>query len=143
MFGYVVYLALASSTALLRNINKAQFIDEKPIIFDSRQAKLLSFELPLDVFIHDKKMRKNVDEFNSRLYVWIDEEGTPLESKMTFEGEGRAYLFLSMEAKGENISRYTLVKDRLITIYNSFSLETDATWGERLYQSTKTVKAIN
>ncbi len=135
--------SIASSTVLLRNINKAQFIDEKATIFDGREARKLSFELPLEVFIHDKKMRQNVDEFSSRLYIWIDDEGTPLESKMTFEGEGRAYLFLSMEAKGENISRYTLVKDRLVTVHNTFSLETDATWGERLYQSTKTAKATN
>ncbi len=107
---------LSASSSLLRDINQAQFIDEKQAVHKGQDSRLLRFKLPMEFFISDKKVRSYVNEFEAQYFVWIDRDGAPIESRIEFNGRGRVLLFFKISAKGSTFSNYQVLDDRLLVV---------------------------
>ena len=122
------YVSAASS--LLRQLERATFIDEQEIQYQDTNARVLNFEMPMESIVSDKKTREYVDKFESSYQVIINEQGIPLETRLEFSGKGRAYIVLSLKAYGNGLSKFTVVDNRLVTVHQEFTSGWDSTFGE-------------
>lgn len=122
------YVSAASS--LLRQLERATFIDEQEIDYNGIAARLLNFEMPMESIVSDKKTREYVSKFQSNFQVIIDEKGIPLETKLDFSGKGRAYIVLSVKAYGNGTSKFTVIDNRLVKVHQEFTNGWDTTFGE-------------
>ncbi len=107
---------LSSASLLLEEISQGTFVKEQQVDFNGESVRSLSFSLPLNFFVQDEKVRGYVDEFESNYQILINQQGIPLESRMSFAGEGTAYVFFSLEAKNNTVSRYQVVGKRLVRV---------------------------
>ena len=105
---------LSASTSLLRDINQAKFIDEQKTVHEGKDSRVLRFKLPMEFFISDEQVRSYVDEFEAQYLVWIDRDGTPIESQIEFNGRGRVFVFFKISAKGSTFSKYQVLDNRLL-----------------------------
>jgi len=121
---------LSASSSLLRRVEQATFLDEEVVDYQGKHYRMLSFELPMKSIISDKKTREYVDRFESQFQVIIDDQGIPLETRLDFNGKGRAYIVLSMKAFGNGLSQFTVVDNRLVTVRQEFTSGWDSTFGE-------------
>ncbi len=121
---------LSAAPNLLRFINKAQFINEQQINDLGHSLRQLNFDLPLAAVIENKEVHEYVDEFNGRYQITIDDNGVPIESKITFNGSGSAYIFFTMTLSQSNTSAYRLINDRLVNTEKTFHFERKSTWGK-------------
>lgn len=129
---------LSASASLLRDIQQAEYLDEKLDIYNKHPARLLRFKLPMKYFISDKETRSYVKKFDATYHLWIDAQGNPLGSKMAFKGKGRAYIFFTMEATGAGFSTYKIVGNRLVNVHQESTFENDSTFGK--YSGGKVIK---
>lgn len=123
---------LSASSSLKRRIAKAEFVGEEQQDFEGRPARLLTFNLPLDAIIDDKKTRKYVSKFEGKYTILIDSDGVPLESNTKFKGKGRAFVILSVKAKSSDYNRYQIVDKRLVRVHNEYHREFSSTFGDNL-----------
>lgn len=106
---------LFAAAGLSRSLEKAIFKSEKVDAFNGRPARLLNFELTLDNKVPEKD-RKYVNKFEGAVDVWIAEDGTPLGSRSSLSGSGRAYVVVSFEFKNHEEWVYGVVGDRLVVL---------------------------
>lgn len=107
---------LSSSSNLVDFIEQTTFISEEKVMLKDQEVRLLTFDLAMETLITNKRTRKYVDDFSASYQIWIKPDGTPVESKLTFNGSGSAYLVLSVEAYGENIEYYQVIEERLVLV---------------------------
>jgi len=123
---------LSASPSLKRRIAKAEFVSEEQQEFEGQPARLLTFNLPLDAIIDDKKTREYVSKFEGKYTILIDIDGVPLQSNTTFKGKGRAFVILSVKANSSNYNRYQIIDDRLVRVFNEYHREFSSTFGDNL-----------
>lgn len=105
---------LSAATGLRDRIKQLSFIDEKKQSYQGREVRVLSFDMPIETIIDDKKAREFVTKFKASYRIWIEDDGTPVETQMTFKGKGSAYVFFSLEAKSSAVSKYRVSNGRLL-----------------------------
>lgn len=120
---------LSSSSNLASFIEKTAFVSEKKVTLADKEVRLLTFDLEMETLIKSKKMRKYVDDFSASYQVWIANDGTPLETKLNFNGSGSAYLIFSVEAYGENTEQYKVINDRLVLIKSEYISGSKSSFG--------------
>lgn len=130
---------LSASASLKRRIAKAEFIGEEAQEFEGQPARLLTFNLPLDAIIDDKKTREYVSKFEGKYSVLIDSEGVPLESKTKFNGKGSAFVILTVKANSANYDKYEVIDNRLVRVVNEYHREFSSTFGENLETGSSTI----
>jgi hypothetical protein len=123
---------LSASPSLKRRIAKAEFVKEEQLEFEGQAARLLTFKLPLEAIIDDKKTRQYVSKFEGKYSILIDNNGVPLQSKTTFKGTGRAFVILSVKANSTNYNRYQIIDNRLVRVLNEYHREFSSTFGDNL-----------
>jgi hypothetical protein len=123
---------LSAAPNLLRRIAKAEFVGEEQHEFEGQPARLLTFSLPLEAIIDDKKTREYVSKFEGKYSILIDDNGVPLESKTQFKGKGRAFVILSVKANSSNYNRYQVIDNRLVRVHNEYRREFSSTFGDNL-----------
>jgi hypothetical protein len=121
---------LSASPSLMRRIAKAEFVSEQKQEFEGKPARLLSFNLPIEAIIDDKKARQYVSKFEGKYTILIDSDGVPLESKTKFKGKGRAFVILSVKANSSNHNRYQIIDNRLVRVRNEYHREFFSTFGD-------------
>ena len=131
-----VFPILSSASPILDLIAQGEFIEETTTEYLGKDLRLLSFSLPLESFIDDKKFRSYVSKFSGSLEIIIDDNGVPLETRRKYSGKGSAYIFFSMKAKGEIISRFSKNNDRLIRVERQVNTTSSSTFNDREYQAT-------
>lgn len=105
---------LSAAASLARRMEQATFIDETEVKFHDKTKRSVNFSLPLEALIRDKKTRGYVSKFSGHFSVIIDDDGTPLQSKLKFSGKGSAYIIFSVKAYGEAVSDYQVTNNRLV-----------------------------
>lgn len=123
---------LSASSSLKRRIAKAEFIGEELQDFEGIPARLLTFNLPLDAIVDDKKTREYVSKFDGKYSILIDSDGVPLESNTQFNGKGSAFFILSVKANSANYNRYRVIDNRLVRVINEYHREFSSTFGDNL-----------
>lgn len=123
---------LSASPSLQRRIAKAEFVAEEQQEFEGQPARLLTFNLPLDAIIDDKKTREYVSKFEGKYTILIDSAGVPLESKTQFKGKGRAFVILAVTANSSDYNRYQIVDNRLVRVRNEYHREFSSTFGDNI-----------
>lgn len=121
---------LSANKAIARRVSQATFIDEQQVDFQGQVVRQLNFELPLKAVIKDKKVREYVKKFSAKYQILIDDEGIPFQTTLDYQGKGRAYIVLSMKAKGSRVSKYTVVSDRLVRLSSHHVGSYSSTFGD-------------
>ena len=137
-----LHRALAASTDFLQFIAKGEYISEKLVKFNDQNIRLLSFELPMEAIISNKRTREYVDDFTANYQVWIDDAGIPLKSHLAFNGRGSAYLVLSVEAYGQNTEFYQLINQRLVIVNSESKHGSKSFFGDFERYEKKVVNVI-
>lgn len=132
---------LSSSDNLARFIEQAIFLKEEITELQGQRVRLLTFDLAMETLMTNKKTRKYVDDFSASYQIWIANDGTPLESKLSYEGSGSAYLVLSIEAYGSNTEYYQVRNNRLLLVKAESTRGSKSFFGdfERKEQKTLTL----
>ncbi|GHE94826.1 hypothetical protein [Thalassotalea profundi] len=120
---------LSAASDIIRTMAQANFINEEAITINGEELRQLNFELPVSAIINDKRTREYVKKFESSYSVVIDDNGIPISTKIDFNGKGRAYIVLSVKAKGFEHATYQVVEQRLVRITNESSSTFDSTFG--------------
>mgnify|MGYP003669323414 FL=1 len=124
---------LSSAQTILDIIAKGKFTTESNIDYLDKQVRVLDFDLPLESFIDDKKTRGYVNKFNGSYKVLINDEGIPIETRMSYSGKGSAYIFFSMSAESETTSQFEIKGTRLVRINKTVESSSSSTFNERTY----------
>lgn len=111
---------LSAAASLARRMEQATYIDETQVSFNDSLKRSINFSLPLEALIRDKKTRGYVNKFSGDFSVIIDEDGTPLQSKLKFSGKGSAYIIFSVKAYGEAVTDYQVSNNRLVLAKQSY-----------------------
>ncbi len=128
---------LSASSNILRTLNKAKLLNEASVEYQGKAARQLFFQLPLEAIIDNQDIRDYVDNFNSEFSITIDEQGIPLQSKLTFEGNGTAFIIFSLKASQTSVSTYRIFGDRLVNIKQEYTRKQKSTWGINNSSGTK------
>jgi hypothetical protein len=130
---------LSSANNMLREINKATFIDQQAYSYNDTPALLLRFNLPLEAIIDDAKTRDYVSTFEGVYKIVIDKDGVPLETQMEFKGKGRAFLVLSVKVDNTEVSRFEVVDTRLVRVHHEYSNAIYSTFGDNMSSGKNTL----
>jgi hypothetical protein len=131
---------LSASSDLIRSLNKARLITEEVTEYQGKNVRKLIFELPLEAIISSQDVRDYVDDFTSQYSIIIDKNGIPLQSQLTFEGNGTAFIIFSLEASQSSKSTYQVFGKRLVEVKQEFSRKQKSTWGINNSSGLKTLK---
>lgn len=107
-------MMLSAVNALQRQIEEASFKGEKTDNYNGKPARLLTFEFGMERLPASAK--KYVRNFEARLDIWIQADGTPLASKLVEQGSGRAFLVVGFQQASEESNVYQVHGDRLLII---------------------------
>lgn len=121
--------SLNAVNQLKRVIDQSEFISEQAVELLDKKLRKLTFKMPLKLLITHPKTQKYVDSFTSQLEVYINNQGIPVQSEVSYKGKGRAYLVISMKVEGSVLTEYELVGDRLIEKYHLEISRYDSTFG--------------
>jgi hypothetical protein len=127
-----VHNQLSSANKMLREINKATFIDEQAYSYNDIPTRLLRFNLPLEAVINDAKTRDYVSTFEGVYKIVIDQDGVPLETQIEFKGKGRAFLVLSVKVDNSEVSKFEVVDNRLVRVHHEYSNAIYSTFGDNM-----------
>lgn len=119
---------LSAAGNLQRFIQKATFQREEKQQCEQGEIRELSFDLPLEAVISNKKVRGYVNDFDGQYKIWIDQQGFPLKSALSFSGSGRAFIFFSMEAQTHATTHYQVVGNRLVILDREYYRAYDSSW---------------
>jgi hypothetical protein len=128
---------LSAAGGLTRMLSKAVFKSEKASTYGGKPARLLSFELPLDVI--SEKDRKYVKKFDASFSIWIADDGTPLASQGIQNIAGSIFVVIRFTIKNEDSAVYAVVGDRLLTLRKEAS---NSASGAGEQGDSKTVKTL-
>lgn len=131
---------LSAASSLLRRIDQAQFVDEQQDQYKDETVRLLRFNIPVEQIIRDKKTRSYVSKFSASYTIWIDDDGTPLQTRLEYSGKGRAYLFFKITASGSETAKYQVVDDRLVMLTQESNNENDTSFGVYENQEMRTLQ---
>ena len=124
---------LSSAQPILDAISKGELRGETRIEYFDQQVRVLDFELPLESFIDDKKTRGYVNKFKGSYQVLIDDEGVPIETRLTYSGKGSAYIFFSMSAESQITSQFQIKGTRLVRVNKTIESNSTSTFNDRTY----------
>jgi hypothetical protein len=127
---------LSSARTILDYIEQGEFNSEEQIEYLDKKVRVLDFTLPLESFIDDKKVRGYVSKFNGSYKVLINDEGIPIETRMSYSGKGSAYIFFSMTAESEITSQFQKDGTRLVRINRTIESNSSSTFNDRTYSGT-------
>lgn len=133
---------LSAANRMLRQINNASFIGERAQEYAGETLRVLSFDLPLEMLIDDKKVRGYVKDFDGKLDITIDKAGIPLKSEIKFKGKGRAYIVLSMKAHSQATTFYQRVGERLLIMHHEFERGYESTFGEGITRGSRSLQLL-
>lgn len=133
---------LNMATELLLLMQRATFIADKSHYSPSAQRNLLTFELPIDMMLRNKRTRQYVDEFTATYKLYINAEGIPLRSELVFEGSGSAYLVLHMSAYGNQSETFQVVNNRLILASSESTKGSTSIFGDFERKQTKAMRLL-
>jgi len=134
---------LSSADILLAKIEQGELINEERIDYNGGSVRSLTFSLPLQFFIENKKVRGYVDEFESSYQVLINDQGIPFETRMNFSGEGTAYVIFSLETVTHKVTRYKVFGDRLVRISKESKSINNSTFNDRTFESSWQVEVTS
>jgi hypothetical protein len=98
---------------LLRTLEQAQFVEEKPETWNGQLARLLSFKLTPRM---SEKDRKFIKELEATAKVWVDANGLPLGAESSVYVRGRAMLVIGFESTQHEQYRFAPVGNRLLVV---------------------------
>lgn len=127
---------LSSAQKILDAISQGKLRGETQMEYFDQQVRVLDFELPLESFIDDKKTRGYVDKFKGSYKVLINEQGVPVETRLSYSGKGSAYLFFSMSAESEITSQFHVQGTRLVRINKTVQSSSSSTFNDRTYNGS-------
>jgi hypothetical protein len=127
---------LSSAQTILDLIEQGEFTGESSIEYHDKKVRVLDFTLPLESFIDDKKIRGYVSKFDGSFKVLIDDNGVPIETRMSYKGKGSAYIFFSMKAQSEIISQFQVKCSRLVRTKKEIVSNSTSTFSDRTYNGT-------
>jgi len=127
---------LSSARTILDYIEQGEFTSEERIEYLNKEVRVLDFTLPLESFIDDKKIRSYVSKFKGSYKVLINEEGIPIETRMSYSGKGSAYIFFSMTAESEITSQFQTDGARLVRVNRTIESNSSSTFNDRTYSGT-------
>ena len=119
---------LSAAEGLTRQLERSSFKSEKMASYSGKAARQLSFSVPVTTL--SDRDRKYVKEFDGKLDIWIDADGTPLGSHLNVRASGRAFVVVSFDYKHEEQCVYTRAGDRLL-VARKESQSSNAGAGER------------
>jgi hypothetical protein len=124
-----IHSVLNAAQGIEQLLTQATLVDETPIERAGKPLRQLNFTLPLETLIRDKQTRKYVKKFSNLYQIIIDADGIPIESSLTFEGKGRAYIVIRVEASGDVKSVYQIHNGRLVVTKSKNIDRWDTTFG--------------
>jgi len=133
---------MSSAPSLLRFLNKAQFTTETPIQHKGKAATELNFDLPIESIITGEEAREYIDEFVGQYRLIVNDQGVPIESKLTFSGSGSAYVFFSLEMEQISTSQYQVVGNRLVNTNQAYIRKQSSTFGDSESVGEETLKIM-
>jgi hypothetical protein len=122
--------ALNAASQLQRTLSQADFQHEQVIDYQGKSLRKLTFHMPLESIISNKKTRDYVDDFECDFEIIIDEQGYPVQAVTQYKGKGRAYIVLSMKAEGKTTVTYQKYGDRLLRLLSDSNYKYDSTFGK-------------
>jgi hypothetical protein len=102
-----------AAPALLRHLDQAQLLEERPDTFEGKAVKLMTFKLAPKMSAEQKKY---VKEFESTAKVWVDGEGVPVAAEVHTKLKGRALLVINFSADVQRDFRFARINGRLVTV---------------------------
>ena len=69
----------------------------------------------------------------------INDQGVPVETRLTYSGKGSAYLFFSMSAESEITSQFKVEGTRLVRINKTVESSSSSTFNDRTYSGSWTL----
>ncbi|ARD45577.1 hypothetical protein [Colwellia sp. PAMC 21821] len=63
----------------------------------------------------------------------IDDEGVPIETRLTYSGKGSAYIFFSMSAESQITSQFQIKGTRLVRVNKTIESNSTSTFNDRTY----------
>ena len=66
----------------------------------------------------------------------INDEGVPVETRLSYSGKGSAYIFFSMSAESEITSQFKIEGTRLVRINKTVESNSSYTFNERSYSGS-------
>ncbi|WP_088330802.1 hypothetical protein [Lacimicrobium sp. SS2-24] len=130
---------LSAATNLKRFVQKASFREEEEQQCDAGRVRILTFDLPLEAVISNKKVRDYVNDFDGQYHLWIDEQGFPLKSRLSFAGDGRAFIFFTMQAESQRTTHYEVIGDRLVVMDRAYHSAYDSSWDKSETRGNETL----
>jgi len=107
---------ISAANSLERLILTSEYVGVMATDEVTEGETVLQFDLPLEAIIDDKQTRGYVNKFEGQFLVTVTEDGTPLRSRISFNGKGRAYIVMSVSAWMERETQYQLHGDRLLQV---------------------------
>jgi len=121
---------LSTAPSLLRFVNKAKFIDESVAGLNGKKVRRLVFDLPLESVVESSEVRDYVDEFEGKYTIFIDDEGVPLESILSFNGSGSAFVIFSVEMAFTRTARFAKHGARLVKVQEETQQTSTSTFAD-------------
>jgi hypothetical protein len=101
---------------LLRHLDQAQLLEERPDTLEGKAVRLMSFKLAPRMSAEQKKY---VKEFESTAKVWVDGEGFPVAAEVHTRVKGRALLVINFASDEQEEFKFARVNGRLVTVRHS------------------------
>jgi hypothetical protein len=134
--------SIKAASGILRTLKRATFISEEVLEKDGRTLRQLNFSLPLEALITDKQTRSYVTKFENVYQILINDDGLPVESHLTYEGKGRAFIILRVKVSGESHSQYEAHDSRLVRTHSTAINRWDSIFGSGEQVDSDTVAII-
>jgi len=104
---------LNGSEELLRTLEQAQVLEDKPDTWQGKPARLLTLKLVPRLGQQEKKY---VKEMEATAKVWIGADGVPLAAQSQVHVKGRALLVISFEQNQKQEYHFARAGNRLVVI---------------------------
>lgn len=114
---------LDTARFLRREVRRSEFKNSEEDTYNDRPATRLTFGR--DKQVVDGRMRKYVKQFDSSLEIWVDDQGTPLASRLKTHAKGSLLFVIRGEYREEATRHYRTLNDRLITRQHEQWLKAD------------------
>jgi len=98
---------------LLRELDQATLVEERPDTLDGRALRLLSLKLEPRMAARDKKYIK---ELEATAKVWLDGDGQPVAAETRVKVRGKALLVISFSSEQADTYRFARVNGHLVTV---------------------------
>ncbi len=104
-----VTTVLNAAPAMLRDLDGAKLIESRADTLDGKPTQLLVLDVPGRISAKDKA---DLKQYQDRLKLWLDADGTPLASEESVDFSGRKFLIGFSGAESYR-TRYVVIGKRL------------------------------